>query len=280
MLQSGRVARIHRRHRAEQQDRHVQSHEAEDRPAGSVAAQAFQIRGRFFTAITLRVAARPDEAFMAALDAQLRQTPQFFADAPVVIDLENAAALDQRGDLLRLVDGLRKRRLSVFGVQNGTAEQTAAATAAGLIVLSGGRDVPARSGQWHGETKPIVPAETPAPENRLITEPVRSGQTVFADRGDLVVVAPVGSGAELIASGNIHVYGPLRGRALAGVNGDAGARIFCQSLDADLLAVAGVYRTSESLGPEIRKRSVQVFLEGEDLKVAPLGHHPPDRSTT
>ena len=258
----------------------MQSYEAEDRRAGSVAARAFQIRGRFFTAIAVRLAARPDEAFMAELDAQLRQTPQFFADAPVVIDLEHAAALVQRGDLVRLVDGLRKRKLSVFGVQNGTAEQTAAAVAAGLITLSGGRDVPARGRQRQTEIKQIAPAETPAPENRLITEPVRSGQTVFADCGDLVVVSPVGSGAELITSGNIHVYGPLRGRVLAGVNGDTNARIFCQSLDADLLAVTGVYRTSETLGADIRNKSVQVFLEGEDLKVAPLGHHPRDRSTS
>ncbi len=259
----------------------MQSHEAEDRSADSVTtARAFQIRGRFFTAIALRVDARPDDAFMAALDAQLQQTPQFFADAPVVIDLENAAALVQRGDLVRLVDALRKRKLSVFGVQNGTGEQTADAAAAGLIALSGGRDVPARGGQRRGEAKAPAPAEPPPAENRLVTTPVRSGQTVFADRGDLVVVAPVGSGAELIAAGNIHVYGPLRGRALAGVNGDSNARIFCQSLDADLLAIAGVYRTSETLGAELRQKSVQAYLEGEDLKVEPLGHHPRDRSTS
>ena len=264
----------------EQQDGRVQSHEAEDRRAGSVTARAFQIRGRFFTAIALRIAARPDAAFLAALDAQLQQTPQFFADAPVVIDLEHAAALMQRGDLVRLVDDLRKRKLSVFGVQNGTAEQTAAAAAAGLIALAGGRDVPARGGQRRSEAKATASAEATPPENLLVTAPVRSGQTVFADRGDLVVVAPVGSGAELIASGNIHVYGPLRGRALAGVNGDTSARIFCQSLDADLLAVAGVYRTSETLAADIRKKSVQVFLEGEDLKVESLGHTSRDRSAS
>ncbi len=256
----------------------MQTHEADDRRAGSVATRAFQIRGRFFTAIALRIASSPDESFMAALDEQLEQTPQFFADAPVVIDLEHAAALVQRGDLVRLVDGLRKRKLSVFGVQNGTAEQTAAAAAAGLIVLSGGRDVPARSGQRRSDAKVTAPAAAPLPANKLVTAPVRSGQTIFADRGDLVVVAPVGSGAELIASGNIHVYGPLRGRALAGVNGDTTARIFCQSLDADLVAVAGVYRTSETLEADIRKKSVQVFLEGEDLKVETFGHNPRDRS--
>ena len=104
----------------------------------------------------------------------------------------------------------------------------------------------------------------------LITEPVRSGQKIVAERGDLVVCASVGSGAELVAVGNIHVYGALRGRALAGVNGDETARIFCQHLDAELLAIAGLYRTSEDLGPDIRKQRVQAFLQDEKLVVEAL----------
>lgn len=252
----------------------MNQHEAEGHRADSVTAvTSFQIRGRFFTAIALRIAARPDEALIAALEAQLHQTPQFFADAPVVIDLDHAEGLLQRGDLVRLIDALRKRKLAVFGVQNGTAEQTAEALAAGLIALSGGRDVPARGPRRSQVEAPAPVAEAPPPENRIVTTPVRSGQTIFADRGDLVVVAPVGSGAELIAAGNIHVYGPLRGRALAGVNGDTSARIFCQSLDADLLAIAGIYRTSETLGTDTRKQSVQAFLDGDDLRIEPLEHH-------
>ena len=105
---------------------------------------------------------------------------------------------------------------------------------------------------------------------RLITDPVRSGQKVFADRGDLVVVGPVSSGAELVAVGNIHVYGALRGRALAGVNGDETARIFCQSLEAELLAIAGLYRTSEDLEAGIRKARIQAFLKDDRLAVEPL----------
>lgn len=259
----------------------MQPQEAKPRGAGSVTAiRPFQIRGRFFTAIALRLASRPDDEMLAALDAQLRQTPGFFAGAPMVLDLEQASAEVRGDDLAALVEQLRKRKLSVFAVQNGTPEQTAAGVGAGLIALSGGRDVPSRtSGKEPAPTAAAAPVEAPPPENRLITTPVRSGQTVFADRGDLTVVGPVGSGAELLAAGSIHVYGPLRGRALAGVNGDQGARIFCHSLDAELLAIAGLYRTSESLGPDVRRRSVQAFLSGEQLCVEPLEQNPTrDRS--
>lgn len=253
----------------------MQSKEARARTAGGVASpRPFQIRGRFFTAVALRLESGPDKAFFDTLDQQLQQTPQFFADAPLVIDLEHAAHDLHGDDLVHLVEQLRRRKLSVFGVQNGTAKQVDAAASVGLITLAGGRDAPARavSQRKERDTKAEVQSrEAPAPENRLVTQPVRSGQTIFADRGDLVVVGSVGSGAELVAAGNIHVYGQLRGRALAGVNGDRSARIFCQSLDADLLAIAGLYRTSESLGADVRRQSVQVFLEDEHLMVETLG---------
>jgi septum site-determining protein MinC len=99
---------------------------------------------------------------------------------------------------------------------------------------------------------------------------VRSGQRIFADRGDLIVSASVSSGAELIAHGNIHVYGALRGRALAGVNGERAARIFCQSLEAELIAIAGLYLTSDDLDPAARRQRVQAFLRDEALCVQPL----------
>ena len=143
---------------------------------------------------------------------------------------------------------LRARKLSAIGIQNGTPEQGVVAFAAGLITLQGGRDVQLERG---GRPIPAAPPVVePAAATLLVTEPVRSGQRIFADRGELIVVASVGSGAELIAHGSIHIYGPLRGRALAGVNGDKTARIFCQSLEAELVAIAGLYRTSDDLGPE------------------------------
>ena len=104
----------------------------------------------------------------------------------------------------------------------------------------------------------------------LITEPVRSGQQIFAEDGDLIVLASVSSGAELIARGNIHIYGRMRGRALAGVNGDKRARIFCQALDAELIAIAGLYKISDEFPPEARKQRVQVLLKNEELCIEPL----------
>ncbi|MGR3759058.1 septum site-determining protein MinC [Roseobacteraceae bacterium NS-SX3] len=242
------------------------------KPRGAEPAAAvtpFQIRGRFFTAVALRPGDGPlDEAFYDALDAQLRKTPHFFAGAPLIIDLGQAPALVQPDDLRELAERLRRRDLAAFGVQNASAEQQDAARAAGLITVPGGQDAPLNSGR--AARKPL-PEKLRPPENVLITAPVRSGQTVVAEGGDLVVTGPVSSGAELIAAGNIHVYGRLRGRAMAGARGDETARIFCQSLDAELLAVAGLYRTSESLEPEILNRSVQVFLQDGHLCVEALG---------
>lgn len=229
----------------------------------------FQIRSRSFTAVVLRLAGAADQTFYDALDERLRQAPHFFTNAPFVIDLD--ASADLTGDLGRLVRELRHRNLSVVGVQNGSFEQNKAALAAGLAPLQGGRDValePAEGGIASAVAAP-EPAE-PAPASLLITEPVRSGQRIFADRGDLVVVASVSSGAELIAQGNIHVYGRLRGRALAGVNGDKSARIFCQNLEAELVAIAGLYQTSDDLGPAVRQKRVQAFLRDETLCVEPL----------
>jgi septum site-determining protein MinC len=232
----------------------------------------FQIRGRSFTAVVLRLTGAPDRAFFDALDAQLLQAPDFFTNAPLVLDLDQAQGLKDNSDFVSLVTDLRSRKLSVFAVQNGSGGQSVAARKAGLIALQGGREVPVERNGQPVEAKAIAsePEPAPAAATLVITEPVRSGQRIFADRGDLVVVASVSSGAELIAQGNIHVYGRLRGRALAGVNGDRTARIFCQNLEAELIAIAGLYRTSDDLGPSVRKQRVQAFLRNETLHIEAL----------
>lgn len=247
----------------------------------------FQIRGRSFTAVVLQITGGADSEFYAALDAKLAQAPHFFTNAPFVIDLDRATGLVRSGDFTGLVRELRARKLAVIGVQNGTIEQNAAALTAGLITLQGGRDVaspdPADrvaaaaaeesrpvADAANGATVDLVAGAAGGDGTLLVSEPVRSGQRIFADRGDLVVVASVGSGAELIAHGNIHVYGRLRGRALAGVNGDRKARIFCQSLEAELIAIAGLYKTSDDLGASVREQRVQAFLDQDVLCVEPL----------
>jgi septum site-determining protein MinC len=106
--------------------------------------------------------------------------------------------------------------------------------------------------------------------SHLIDRPVRSGQRVYAAGGDLTVLAPVNSGAELLADGNIHVYAPMRGRAIAGLHGDTQARIFCSDLQAELVSVAGHYRVSDSIPAELKGQRTQVFLDHEVLRIEPL----------
>lgn len=243
---------------------------ADSRASGLTTVKPIQIRGRFLTAVALRPEGAPDAAFYQALDEQLRLAPQFLVGAPLIIDLDRAAELSDAQEFGALVENLKSRKLSAFGVQNASAAQKDAAAKAGLISVPAGHDAPLRA-VTPDRPKPAEAVEKPRkPTTLIVTKPVRSGQSVVADQGDLIVVGPVASGAELVAAGNIHVYGPLRGRALAGVRGDESARIFCQSLDAELLAVAGLYRTSETLEPSVRKRSVHIFLQDERLCVEVL----------
>ncbi|ANT61040.1 MULTISPECIES: septum site-determining protein MinC [Roseobacteraceae] len=255
----------------------------------------FQFRGRFLTALALRLSTAPDARFYEMLADRLEKTPNFFTDAPVIIDLEQSQAEVSAEALTELVADLRRRDLAVFGIQGGGETLKEAAAGLGLITVTGGRDAPLRGALPSSEQKRpqrVIPERarpepTPAPEaapepqpapepvrmapeNKIVTMPVRSGQTVIADKGDLTVVGPVSSGAELFAAGNIHVYGRMRGRAFAGIDGDENARIFCQSLDAELLAIAGLYRTSDSLGADVRHKMVQIYLEDERLIVSPF----------
>lgn len=258
----------------------------------------FQVRGRFFTAIVLQMARAPDAAFYAAVEAMLAQTPHFYANAPFVLDLERAEDIGPSFDFIGVAREMRNRKVTLIGVQNGSIEQNKAALHAGLITLPSGTDVlpenrkqnaaPPKPDEKPKADKAITqnkspkesspkeprisqpPAAYSAATSLLVTEPVRSGQQVFAERGDLVVLASVSPGAELIARGNIHVYGTLRGRALAGVHGDSAARIFCETLDAELIAIAGLYKLSDAIDPSLRRRRVQAFLNDGTLYVESL----------
>jgi septum site-determining protein MinC len=235
-----------------------------DRAPATVAA--FQVRGRFLTALVLRIDRdSPDDAFYAQLDEQLRTTPQFFAGAPMVLDLANAPGLregDRIGDLLA---HLRNRELRVFGVQNAHGMDDAMLARHGLIPVTTGRDAPLpRNAAAASGAAPT--ADVPPPvQNKVIHAPVRSGQRVVAEHGDLTIIGSVASGAELVASGNIHVYGTLRGRAMAGCHGDEGAHIFCQNLSAELVAIAGLYQTSETLDAAALQRCTHIYLKDEKL---------------
>lgn len=237
---------------------------AQSRGASAPATiRPFRIRGRFLTALALQIRnAVADVSFYQALDEQLRATPQFFADAPLVLDFGEVPQLVDADELRELVTNLRRRKLLVFGVQNANKALEAVLPSLGLIPIHTRSDTP---GPTEKSSRARQIEKLLPPDNKTVTAPVRSGQTIVAERGDLTIVGSVASGAELIASGNIHVYGTLRGRAMAGVHGDQSARIFCQKLDAELVAIAGLYQTSETFEPALRNRSMQVFLDDDKL---------------
>ncbi|MFC5608592.1 septum site-determining protein MinC [Variovorax soli] len=214
-----------------------------------------------------------------ALDAQLADSPDFFEQEPVVIDLsqleesgdEDAAEIDF--DRLRQL--LARHQTQPIAVRGGTDEQHAAARAAGLSIAAMPVAPPAR---------PPAPAEAPSPAPQIVREvpvpasgtlvidrPLRSGQQVYARGGDVIVLDVVNFGAEVIADGHVHVYAPLRGKAIAGARGNTEARIFSTCMEAQLVAIAGIYRTSEvALPADVQGRAAQVWLNEQKLVFEPI----------
>jgi septum site-determining protein MinC len=139
-------------------------------------------------------------------------------------------------------------------------------------LLSGGRAAPVEALDQRSRPKPVpaAPALPAEPASLLLDSPVRSGQSVYFPAGDVTVLGSVGSGAEVVAGGSIHIYGTLRGRALAGTSGNRQARIFCRKIEAELLAIDGFYRTIDDLDAKLRDRPIQAWLDGEALKIAAL----------
>ena len=231
---------------------------------------ALDIKGSVFTLTVLSLKNADNALIELALSEHLSRAPRFFYNAPVVIDLKalqhgNAHALDFA--LLSTV--LRKHHLVPVGVRHATPEQQDLAIAAGLAILQGGaKTEPAEESRMQGSAPRTT---TPATTARIVTQPVRSGQQIYAKGSDLVLLAPVNAGAEVLADGNIHIYAPLRGRALAGVAGNINARIFTHSLEAELVSVAGHYRIFEQQpAADVHGKPVQIYLDNERLVITPL----------
>jgi septum site-determining protein MinC len=228
---------------------------------------AFELKGRMLTLSVLQLFSTDQKALATQLDARMASMPELFRHLPVVLDLE--AVQGQALDLPALVDALRQRGLIPVGIRAVNAESQEQAVAAGLGVMNIGME-PARRAEPVQRPEAAAAAAPAAGAAMLVRQPVRSGQQIYARGGDLVVMAPVSAGAEVLADGHIHIYGPLRGRALAGVQGDTQARIFCQSLEAELVSIAGAYRISENIQETGRRQPVQIYLDGEALCIEPL----------
>jgi septum site-determining protein MinC len=228
------------------------------------------VQGALFTVMVVRAGMLRDPAFANELAQQVERSPRFFRHAPVVLDLNGAEGFVTAAEFDRAGKVLGEHTLALVGVQNAEPAQLEAAAGAGLASFAPSATQPSRRAPLPASA-PVasVPAAAPAPRatTRLVTTPVRSGTQIYARGADLVITASVSPGAELVADGNIHVYGPLRGRALAGASGDAGARIFCSRLEAELVSIAGRYLVSEQLPPEQRGFPVQIALVDDQLTI-------------
>ena len=248
--------------------------------AGNAPA-TFEIKSANLPLVALRLKSTDLDALAAELSRQYGDIPDFFDNDPLVVDLSPLPADAPGPDFVALIALLRFHRLAPLAFKGGTAQQAAAALAAGLVGAPDAATVKTATTaqQAIGQSPPAAPAEPPLAGAQLpalvIDKPLRSGQQVYARGRDLVVMAMVNAGAEVIADGNIHVYAPLRGKAIAGARGNADARIFALSLEPELISIAGIYRTTENaLPPDIWGRATQVRLvagpEGERLVMEPL----------
>ena len=227
--------------------------------------QQVRLRGRSYVAFVFAPTV-PIVDWLSEIDQTLTRSPGFFIGKPVVLDL---SAVDiSRPAISHLLLSLEKRNIRVLGIE-GVAPTSLAANMPPL--LSGGRScVVAMPSQQQAEAKAETKGEPAAPTSLLLDSPVRSGQSIIFPEGDVTVVGSVSSGAEIVAGGSIHIYGTLRGRAMAGINGNSAARIYCQKIEAELLAIDGFYRTAEEFDAALRNRPAQAWLEGETLRITPL----------
>ncbi|WP_018231807.1 septum site-determining protein MinC [Thioalkalivibrio thiocyanodenitrificans] len=228
-------------------------------------ATALQFKGRMITVTVLRLLVPSLDAIAASLDEHLRDAPGLLSGLPTVLDLEALGDSSDALDLEALSGLLRAREVTLVGLRDSGGTVRRIAESAGLPVLNvdGAREAPRRK----TEPEPAPASVSGASPTLMVTQPVRSGQQVYARGGDLVLTAAVSAGAEVMADGHIHAYAPVRGRVMAGVLGDTQARIFCRKLDCELVAVAGHYRLSEQIGDAERAHPVQVRLEGESLLI-------------
>jgi septum site-determining protein MinC len=238
---------------------------------------------------------RVRELDVAKLVAEMRErverAPKLFGRAAVIVDFGSLSRCPGEDEARQLIDGLHDAGVLPVGLAFGTRDIDALAERLGLPLLAKFRAQyePVGSGDSVAEPEPAPrrrrsesapePAAEPATAaavpaasatGQMQVQPVRSGQQVYAQGRDLTVCAMVGNGAEVIADGSIHIYGSLRGRALAGARGDINARIFCREFNAELVAIAGQYRVLESIPAELRGKPVQVWLENDKLQIAAM----------
>ncbi|PDT32790.1 septum formation inhibitor MinC [Rhizobium sp. M10] len=232
-------------------------------------ARSIRIKGRSFLAVMLS----PDLPFddwLARLDDLAARSAGFFLGRPVVLDLTDLQI--DKPQLKELIAELAKRNVSIMGIEGARPSLLGSGMPP---ALKGGRsasDIEVQTSEpVDSSSKPVAPEIRPAAtQSIVIREPVRSGQSVIFPEGDVTIVGSVASGAEVIAGGSVHIYGALRGRAMAGSIGNASARIFCRKLEAELVAIDGIYKMAEDMAPNLRGQAVQLWLEDDAIMAEKL----------
>jgi len=254
-------------------------------PSQSSAAESsptkasFRLKGGLFPLTLLELQHYDLVDLRHDLQLKVAEAPGFFQQTPVIVSVETFEGEQSQIDLGLLRQILAEHGMIAVAVKGADDQLAKHAEGSGLALMTAN----ARGNRQSENPEPApaaiapeVKVETPlaaqvvAPNNKIITTPVRSGQQVYAPGGDLIVLAQVSAGAEILADGNIHVYAPLRGRALAGVQGDESAQVFCQSLEAELISIAGNFKLVEDLKNEHWKQSVRISLQAQTLCIHPL----------
>jgi len=223
-----------------------------------------RLRGRSYMTFVL-MPEPPVAEWLVKFNDWIGSSNGFFVGRPVVLDL-GAVSLNG-AEAAHLISALEARDIRIMGIEGVEADKLGP----GLPpLLKGGRAATVEAVDTTAASKPPAAAPRKDPSSLLLEAPVRSGQSVFFPDGDVTVLGSVGSGAEVIAGGSIHIYGTLRGRAMAGMSGNRAARIFCSKVEAELLAIDGFYRTAEDLDSALKGRLVQAWLNGEVLMVTAM----------
>jgi septum site-determining protein MinC len=221
--------------------------------------RAFQLKGSLLTLTVLELLRADMSAISAQFLSLVKQTPELFRRMPVIIDLNKIQEASLDFQVLKSL--LQEHGLVPVGIRGGSDEQSHLAMEAGFAILNNTR----------GEKVELSPQkkekDVSSVKAKIISQPIRSGQQIYAKEGDLIILASVSPGAEVLADGNIHIYGALKGRALAGVSGNKEARIFCQKLEAELVSIAGHYWVNEDLSPLPSGQTIQIYLENDRLHI-------------
>lgn len=221
------------------------------------------LKGGLYTLTAIQLLENDLTELSCQLDDKIKQAPNFFQQTPLIIDLQHLVKNAESIDFEALLALLRSKKLVPIGVRGVSTALKEKAIDAGLAIFP--------------EDKPTKKEETAVKQeslstlgSKVITQPVRSGQQIYVPGGDLIILSSVSHGAEVLADGHIHIYGALRGRALAGIMGNTEAMILCKSLEAELVSVAGQYRLSEDLKAIGWKQSVCIQLKENRLNIVPI----------